>query len=64
MRKKYISPQVEIFQYKPESGYAASASLPLNKDLLLIGEINGDNETEDFNAHDHWNETQTEDFWL
>ena len=36
MKKKYIKPFVELFQYMPEKGYAWSQPVALHKDYVLI----------------------------
>ena len=36
MKKKYIKPTVEVFQYLPEKGYAWSQPVALHKDYVLI----------------------------
>lgn len=36
MKKKYIKPIVEQFQYMPEKGYAWSQPVALHKDYVLI----------------------------
>lgn len=36
MKKRYIKPTVEMYQYQPEKGYAWSQPVALHKDYVLI----------------------------
>ena len=36
MKKSYIKPQLEIFQYQPEKGYAYSTAIGVTKDYVLV----------------------------
>ncbi len=36
MKKKYIPPTLELFEYMPEKGYANSQVVALHKDYVLV----------------------------
>ena len=36
MKKRYITPDIEVFSYQPEKGYAWSQPVALHKDYVLI----------------------------
>lgn len=41
MKKKYIKPTVELFDYLPEQGFAWSQPVALHKDYVLIEGTDG-----------------------
>lgn len=59
MKKQYIKPEIEIFEYKAEQGYATSVFVH-DHDFLYFDEAFTETRTESEN----WTADDDEGFWL
>ena len=58
MKKRYIKPELEVYCYSPEKGYATTVAL--DKDFVLIS---GDDRTTLRNAEEVTEDTDMSDHW-